>query len=232
MQRLLYLLLSTVMLLSSLGAQLRAQAPTDTTVYAVSYFDVMPSSKAVAVATLKQYRDTSRKDEGYVHLELSEQIGRPGHFAIVETWKDQKAFDAHEMAAHTKQSFDTLKPILLSDYDRRPYKPFTVGSTPAAANGQAMHVVTHVDTIAVPQREAPASLLRRLAEESRKDEGNLRFDVLQHAMRANHFTIVEAWKSQKAFDAHAAAPHTRQVRDGLQPISGSPVDERLYKTVD
>ena len=62
-------------------------------------------------------------------------------------------------------------------------------------------------------------LLRRLAEASRKEEGNLRFDVLQHAMRANHFTVLEAWQSQKALDAHAAAAHTKQYRDALDFLS-------------
>ena len=32
-------------------------------------------------------------------------------------------------------------------------------------------------------------------------------------MRANHFTVVEAWQNQKALDDHAAAAHTRQYRD-------------------
>jgi len=72
----------------------------------------------------------------------------------------------------------------------------------------------------------------RLAEASRNEKGNVRFDILQHAMRANHFTIVEAWQSQGALDAHAAASHTRQYRDTLQPMAGGPLDERLYKSVE
>jgi quinol monooxygenase YgiN len=71
-----------------------------------------------------------------------------------------------------------------------------------------------------------------LAEASRKEPGCLRFDVLQHTMRANHFTVVEVWENQKALDAHAAAAHTKQYRGVLQPISGSPLDERVYKTVE
>ena len=51
-------------------------------------------------------------------------------------------------------------------------------------------------------------------------------------MRANHFTVVEVWENQKALDAHAAAAHTKQYRGVLQPISGSPLDERVYKTVE
>ena len=75
-------------------------------------------------------------------------------------------------------------------------------------------------------------MLTRLAEASRKEQGCLRFDVLQHTMRANHFTVIEVWENQKALDAHAAAVHTKQYRDALQPMSGSPLDERVYKAVD
>jgi quinol monooxygenase YgiN len=75
-------------------------------------------------------------------------------------------------------------------------------------------------------------MLKRLAEASRPEQGNLRFDVLQHTMRANHFTVIETWRDQKAFDAHVAAAHTKQYRDELQPMTGSPLDERVYQVVD
>lgn len=229
--RVLYLLLSIVMLPSSLGVQVHAQAPADTALHAVSYVEVMPSARRAMVAALQQYRDTSRKEDGYVRLELLEQVGRPGHFAIVETWKDQKAFDAHGMAPHVTQFRDALRPIRLTDYDQRPYKTLTSAPATAAGNRQAIHVVAHVDTVGGPQADAPG-LLTRLAEASRREQGCLRFDVLQHTMRPNHFTVVETWQSQNALDAHAAAMHTKQYRDRLQPISGSPLDERVYKAVE
>jgi quinol monooxygenase YgiN len=89
-------------------------------------------------------------------------------------------------------------------------------------------VVAHVDV--TPNPQVPV-LLKRLAEASRREDGNLRFDVFQHTMRANHFTVVETWQSQRALDAHVAATHTKQYRDELQPLTGSPLDERVYLTV-
>jgi quinol monooxygenase YgiN len=74
-------------------------------------------------------------------------------------------------------------------------------------------------------------ILRRLADASRKEPGNLRFDVVQHTMRANHFTVVEAWRDQQALEAHVAAAHTKQYRDELQPLTGSPLDERVYAMI-
>jgi quinol monooxygenase YgiN len=213
------------------SSALIGQTAPDTSMYAVSYVDVLPASRAPAVAALKQYRDSSRKDDGFVRLEFFEQMGRPGHFAILETWRDQKASDAHGMAAYTRQLMSALQPIRSSGYDQRPYKTVTVGSAPAAPGDQAIWVVTHVDVIPNPQNDPPG-LLKRLAETSRSEKGNARFDVLQHAMRANHFTIVEAWQNQSALDAHTAAAHTRQYRDTLQPMAGGPLDERLYKAVE
>ena len=51
-------------------------------------------------------------------------------------------------------------------------------------------------------------------------------------MRANHFTIVETWRSEKALDAHLAAAHSRQFRDTIQPVLGSPLDQRMFRVVD
>jgi quinol monooxygenase YgiN len=232
--RWLCLLLSTAVFPPGLDVQdlqIDGQAPADTALYAVAYIEVMPATRAAMVAALKQYRGTSREEGGYVRFELLEQIGRPGHFAVVEVWKTQQAFDAHSMTGHAKQFLDALRPIRVSDYDQRPYKALTVASARAAGSGQAVHVVSHVDTVGGVQAEAPA-LLKRLAEASRTEPGCLEFDVLQHTMRANHFTVIEIWQSQTALDAHAAAQHTRQYRDGLRPISGSPLDERVYKAVE
>jgi quinol monooxygenase YgiN len=50
-------------------------------------------------------------------------------------------------------------------------------------------------------------------------------------MRANHFTVVEHWESQSALEAHVAAAATRAYRDTLQPMTGSPLDERVYVAV-
>lgn len=116
----------------------------------------------------------------------------------------------------------------LSDYDQRPYKTLSMGT--AHSDGSSAFVITHVD-IGTPGTNA-ADLLRKLAEASRKEEGNLRFDVLQHAMRANHFTVIEEWQTANAIETHATATHTKEYRNSLGPIAGSPLDERLYKVVE
>jgi quinol monooxygenase YgiN len=185
------------------------------------------STAGTARATLKEYRDALQR-QGSARVEVFEQVGRPGHFAIFERWRDQAALDTRD-AATRKRLLDALEPLRVSGYDERPYK--TLSTAPETANSErkSVYVVAHVDVAPNP---AVAPLLARLAEESRKEPGNLRFDVVQHTMRANHFTVIEHWRNQAALDSHVAATHTRQYRDELQPLTGSPLDERVYVSID
>lgn len=212
------------------AAPFSAQTPADTAVYAVAYVDVMPSARTSMVAALEQYRDASRTEPGHVRVDVFEQIGRPGHFAVVEAWADQTNFDGHAAGAAMKQFEQAMAPLRVSGYDQRPYKPLSVAAARAATAG--VHVVSHVDIGGGGGLAGAPAMLRQLAEASRREQGNVRFDVLQHATRGNHFTVVESWTNQSALDAHAAEAHTRQYRDTLQPISGSPLDERVYLAVD
>src|SRR5262245_36531456 len=121
-----------------------------------------------------------------------------------------------------------LQPIRLSGYDERPYKALMVAPVKPGIPASAVHVVTHVD---VSNAGAAATLLQGLVEASRRQPGCLRFDVLQHTMRANHFTVIESWATPQAYDEHVAALPTKQYRDQMQPLTGSPLDERVYAPV-
>lgn len=215
----------------SAQAPATAQAPPpQPTMYNVTYVDIMPSGGKQMVAAFTQYREASRKENGFVSFELFEMAGVPGHYVVLETWRDQAAFDAHNNAPHVKTYRDALQSIRVSGYDQRPYKVLTVG--PGKPAGGNVHVVTHVDFAGANATAQAPGFLTEIANQSRKDRGNVRFDVLQSSTRPNHFTVVESWQTQADFDAHAAAAHTRTYRDALTPITGSPLDENVYRRVE
>ena len=225
------LLLLSTLLASGLGLQVQPDVPADKTFYAVSYIETTASSVKAATDAFHRYRDASRTLDGFVRIEFFEQIGRPGHFVVFETWRDQPAFDARD-AAVQKQLLAALQPIRVSNYDQRPYKTLTTAPGTATPDRQAVYVIAHVDFAPNPQAPPTAPLLRSLAEASRKEPGNLRFDIVQHTMRGNHFTVIEGWQNQQALDAHVAAAHTKQYRDAIQPMTGSPLDENVYKAIE
>jgi quinol monooxygenase YgiN len=208
----------------------RADGPGDA-VYTASYFEVAPRAISEAVALLKEYRKAAAREEGRVGVDALQQIGRLDHFAILEGWKSQQAFDTLTIAEPARRLRERLQAISLAPYDQRLLKPPPAGaSEPRGTTRRAIYVLTHAD--AVPPIPAAVAALDPLAEASRREPGNLRFDVLPQANRQNHFTIVEVWQDERAHDAHAAAAHTKEFREKFQKVSGSLYDERLYKALE
>lgn len=199
--------------------------------YAVTYVEVMPTAKDEGAALVRQFRDASRKEAGNLRVEGGRRIGMPNQFVILEVWKDQPSFDAHAQGAHTTQFHDKLKAIQNAPYDERVHYPLSVGPLPANLGGAAVIAVTHVDVIP-PQRENGTALVKQLADDGRKDDGNLRFEALTQTNRQNHFTVIEAWRNRKAADAHSMNPKTRAFRENLAPASGALYDQRFYKVLD
>ncbi len=207
-----------------------AYAQGDAAIYIVSYIDVAPAAKGQTATLLQQLATASRKDAGVLGFDVLQRTAPSNQFVILEGWKDQQALDAHVGAAHTKLFRDKLTPHLISPVDERSNIATFIGTAQATRGGGAIHVVTHVD---VPGnvRDKAFAALKDLADASRKDRGNLRFDVVHQKNRTNHFTVMELWTDQKSDDAHELAAHTREFRNVLTPITGALYDQRWYKAL-
>ena len=203
----------------------------DNAVYVVSYLDVAPAARGMATSLLRQLASASRKDEGNMRFDILQRAAPSNQFAIVAIWKDQKAYDAHLAASHTKEFREKVKPQLISAIDDRVHTGMEIAATPAGKNGRgAIVVVTHVD-VPPPKKDECIAALKTLVADSRRDAGSVRFDVFQQGNRPNHFSVVEIWKSQSAYEAHITAVSTKKFRDQLTPMSGALYDERLYKAI-
>jgi quinol monooxygenase YgiN len=216
-------------LLAAAMTQAQAQAPAGP-VYVATYAEVGTASVKDGTALLKQYRDAVRKEDGNIRVYIAQELGRANRFLILEIWKDQAAFDAHGKSAGTTAFRDKFKAIANAPLDERVHNGLTVGEGAPTAK-KAVLVASHVD-VPPPRKDDVIAALNPLASDSRKGPGNQRFDVWQQTSRPNHFTVVEAWKDQKAYDARGSAAPQRTFRDKLGPMMGALYDERLFRTVD
>jgi len=97
---------------------------------------------------------------------------------------------------------------------------------PVYAQDNAVYLVTYIEVM--PNAAASgAALLERYSDASRKEIGNLSFDVLHEMARPERFAILEVWKDKAAFDGHDKAASTVHFRDRLNEIQGAPYDERI-----
>lgn len=221
-----------ILLLSIMFAPGAPSQTSEAAFYVATYVDVQPGSTNQGITLIRQYREASRAEGGNLGVETVQETSRPNRFVIVEIWRNQSSFEAHEKTEQTARFRERLKAIHNSPFDQRVHLGFTIGAAPAARGSDTVSAVTHVD-VPPPRREETEALLRRLAEESRKDDGNVRYDVFQQTpARTNHFTIFASWRDRKSFDSHEAKPHTRQFRESLGPMLGALYDERLYKPLN
>jgi len=207
-----------------------AQAPAGGTAYVVTYIEVVPSAEREAAGLLKQVATASRKEPGNQRYDVLERIDRKNQFVILEAWADLKAAEAHAGGSALKEFKDKLKPLQASFYDERPSNGLAVAPAPASVSRGAIYAVTHVDVIP-PSKDDCIIMLKKLADDTRKEANAERFEAWQQNNRANHFTVTEIWKNRAAHDAHVATASTREFREKLGPMSGALYDERLYKSL-
>ena len=200
-------------------------------IYIVTYFEVGPPAASQTVGLLRQFAAATRKADGNTSFVALQEIGRPSRFAMVEVWRDKAALDGHAAAVGGLR--DKLQPLFTSPLDIRTNSGLAVAGPPVGAEPGAestVYVLTHVDVFPAG-KDQTIEMLKQLAEASRKEGGNLRFDVLQQEGRANHLPLVEVWRDAAAQRSHAMAEHTRAFRAKLVPLQGALYDERLYTAI-
>jgi quinol monooxygenase YgiN len=215
----------------------RAQSGADA-VFAVTYLDVGAGAVPQGVELIKKYRDQSRREGANLEFTILQETSRPNRFAIMEGWRDQAAFEAHDKGAAKAEFEGALKPIRNSPPDRKMLQPFANAPARPAPAGGALFMVEHVDFLggdpAIAAAAAP--LVKALAEASQKEAGAVRYDMYRMPPpRINHYQVVAAWTDSKAFDAHETAAHTLEYRaataQGGRAWRANLYDQRLYKAL-
>lgn len=66
-------------------------------------------------------------------------------------------------------------------------------------------------------------LAKELIEKSRKDEGNVAYDLFQSATDAKTMMFCETWKDKHCLDVHAASPHFTTIVPQIEKLSDGPM---------
>ncbi len=218
------------MVLTPIVSLKTAQAQ-DAAVFAVSYIDVAPASRDAAVGLLRKLATASRKDEGNTRFEILQRTTPSNQFAIVATWKDQKAYDAHVAAAHTKEFREKIKPLLISAIDDRAHAGMEI-----AGDGAKTAARRDLCSDACRRPAAEEGRLHCCPQDAGRGQPQGRqFGALRGVPAGRTGPTTSRWsksgKTRAAYDAHITAAHTKKFRDQLTPMSGALYDERLYKAI-
>lgn len=224
-------LIGAAVLVGLAAPQARAQAPAPPSTYGVTYIEVAPAAEAATGNLLRSVAAASRKEAGNLRYDVLQNMERRNQFAILESWSDAKALEAHGGGAAMKQFRAALDPLRISLLDERLDNDLDTGPNPPPPAKGAIYVVTHVDVTGQFKDDAIV-MMRKFVADSRREPGAERFDLWQQSNRLNHFTLTEIWKDQAALDAHNAAPATRAFRDQIGRMLGALYDDRRYRNLE
>ena len=102
-----------------------------------------------------------------------------------------------------------------------------LGLPHALAQEATFYTVTYVEIGPILSKVGLAAL-RAYRNAGRKDKGNAGFEVFQRVDRPNQFAVIGAWIDQKAFEAHAAGDHVKEMQEKLEPMLAAPNDTRQH----
>ena len=197
-------------------------------VHVATYVEVVRGSAKDGAKLLAQYRDASRKENGNMRAEVAHEIGRPNRFVVLETWKDQAAFDAHGKSAGTAAFRDKLKAIHAGPYDERMHNSLNVGPNDAPARKGAVIVVT----MSTCRRRARTSASRRSIRSPRRAARAAATSASRCSSSRAARTTSPWWRpgrTRRPMTRSRSADAQRQFRDKLGPMLGALYDERLYR---
>ncbi len=227
---------ATVLAVAGLAFQRdEGAAQTAEPVYSVSYLEVETGAVNKAVDLIKKYREASRREEGNTEYLALQDIHRPNHFAIVEGWSAAAASTKHEQGAAAVEFAKNLNSIRIAPPDKHVVEAFDLAAARPRDGGGQVYMVEHIDFMP-PGREVAPSLVKALADGSRKESGTIRYDVFrQLARRNNHYQVVSTWASLADFNAHETGESARRFRSdsslGKPAERANLYDQRLYKAL-
>ena len=195
----------------------------------VVYTEVAPAKAAEARKLILGYATEARKTKGALEITALQRISDAAHFALIERWQsqaDKQDFAATDPVTRFRAALD---PLRSAAYDERIHADQAVGPSKPTDGGSVV-ALTHVDVIPT-QLEPGTAKVKAFVEAGRAAPGNLRFDDVVQANRKNHFTVIEAWKSQGDKNAWVSGKTARTFREELQPIGGALYDERDFRVL-
>ena len=108
-------------LLAAVTAQPANRTAPDQAIYVLTHADAAARREEIP-GMLQELATAARRENGNVLFDATVQPNRTNHFTLIEVWSDQKSYEAHEIAATTKQFRSAFGAVSGALYDERIYK--------------------------------------------------------------------------------------------------------------
>jgi quinol monooxygenase YgiN len=84
----------------------------------LAHVDVTAEHTSQAIVAIRTYVEAARREPGAVRVDAMQEI-RPNHFDIIEVWRDDAAYQAHEASKATICFHEAIGPWRASPFEER-----------------------------------------------------------------------------------------------------------------
>ena len=165
-------------------------------------FKVAPEDVDKIVKLGQELVAASRKDAGVIDYDIYQSQTDPTQLMIFETWKDQASLDVHSAAAHFTRIVPQLANAAVGE--------MAIQSFTQASEGSQIRI-NCLFKVAADNVTKILGLSKEPVEASRKDGGNIDYDIYQSQTDPTKMMIFETWSDQASLDVHSAAEHFTRI---------------------
>jgi quinol monooxygenase YgiN len=168
----------------------------------------------------KELVAASQKDKGNIEYDIYQSQTDKTQLMIFETWQDQPSLDVHSAAPH----FTRLVPQIAN----AAVGEMAIQSFTAKSEGDQIRINCMLKVAGENVTKA-LGLAQELVEASRKDGGNIDYDIYQSQTDPTHLMIFETWQDQPSLDTHSAAEHFTRIVPQLQEMAIGEMAIQIFK---
>lgn len=183
-------------------------------------FKVAPENLENIIKISKELVAASQKDAGNIEYDIYQSQTDKTQLMIFETWKDQASLDVHSAAAHFTRIVPQIANAAVGE--------MAIQSFTAASEGEQIRINCMLKV--TPENVTKAlGLAQELVEASRKDGGNIDYDIYQSQTTPTNLMIFETWKDQPSLDVHSSTEHFTRIVPQLQEMAVGEMAIQIFK---
>jgi len=119
------LMLATTFLLPLVtGATAHAADMSKTGIYQISEINILPADMKGVPQMFRTMAADLRKEPGLIQVTITQEVGEPYNYSVIEQWQDQAALDTHMANSDTKAFDQRLQPLLSGPVYQRVFSVF------------------------------------------------------------------------------------------------------------
>jgi len=103
---------------SAMSQPLTQAPPPNAPIHVLAHVDVTPEHTDQAISAIRAYVAAALREPGAVRVGAIQEL-RPNHFDVIEVWRNQAAYQAHEANPATIRFHDLIGPWRGSPFEER-----------------------------------------------------------------------------------------------------------------